>query len=304
MRSRVIAIQRRSSSSNSTTPITTTTIKRHGPGDGVITLNVGGKKFQTLRSTIAQNEVLMDHVVRAESNREIVTGWNKAIFIDRDHQHFGTILAYLRNKADGIYRRPGDGARRRLMKFGDKISNNNNNSNNKCQTIVKEAATKHLNEAKSTMPSASSYIPQLPKDPKTLTEIYFESLHYNIPELTNHLSSKTTLTRLLGIFGSKNPLQLASTVMVTGRRMLVLFGTMLTGMGGWAYSEAMAVQAKALDKTYEIVSDTKEFVSDTKDFCHDGVDDLVNESGFWKKQADGWKIISDKWNGRSREGDE
>eukprot|EP00580_Thalassiosira_gravida_P003358 CAMPEP_0201606840 /NCGR_PEP_ID=MMETSP0492-20130828/6165_1 /ASSEMBLY_ACC=CAM_ASM_000837 /TAXON_ID=420259 /ORGANISM="Thalassiosira gravida, Strain GMp14c1" /LENGTH=131 /DNA_ID=CAMNT_0048071333 /DNA_START=82 /DNA_END=478 /DNA_ORIENTATION=- len=86
---------------------------------------------------------------------------------------------------------------------------------------------------------------------------------------------------------------MASTVMVTGKRMVVLFGTMLTGMGGWAYSEAMAVQAKAVAKTYEIVSDTKDFVSDTKEFCHDGVDDLVNDSGFWKKQADGWKIISD-----------
>ena len=101
--------QIRSASSSNTA--SSSIIQRHGPGDGVITLNVGGKNFQTLRSTIAQNDVLMDHVVRAEANLEI--GKNHEIFIDRDPKHFGMILAHLRNKADGI------SYGHQLLKFGD-----------------------------------------------------------------------------------------------------------------------------------------------------------------------------------------
>ena len=74
-------------------------ISRHGVGDGVITLNVGGKNFLTLRSTINQNAVLTEYVTRAEANKELT---QEAVFIDRDPKHFGMILSYLRNKADGL----------------------------------------------------------------------------------------------------------------------------------------------------------------------------------------------------------
>ena len=60
----------------------TNPVVRHGPGDGCITLNVGGKEFQTLRSTVFANEVLAKHVVRAEANQEITK--SGAVFIDRD----------------------------------------------------------------------------------------------------------------------------------------------------------------------------------------------------------------------------
>jgi hypothetical protein len=78
---------------------------RHGPGDGVITLNVGGKEFHTLRSTINCNEVLRDHVTRAEANQEFMKG-GSAIFIDRDPANFGLILQHFRNKADNVSRFP------------------------------------------------------------------------------------------------------------------------------------------------------------------------------------------------------
>lgn len=74
-------------------------IARHGPGDGVVKLNVGGKEFLTLRSTIQSNDVLADYVARAEANSEFNGG---AVFIDRDHTHFGMILTFLRNKMEGI----------------------------------------------------------------------------------------------------------------------------------------------------------------------------------------------------------
>lgn len=76
-------------------------VTRHGAGDGVICLDVGGKHFYTLRSTIASNPVLSDIVTRAEANGEL-TSHNNAIFVDRDPKHFGTILTYLRNKSEGL----------------------------------------------------------------------------------------------------------------------------------------------------------------------------------------------------------
>jgi hypothetical protein len=71
---------------------------RHGVGDGCITLNVGGKEFFTLRSTVAGNSVLADHVARAEKNLEILK--NGAVFIDRDPEYFHYILTYLRNRVE------------------------------------------------------------------------------------------------------------------------------------------------------------------------------------------------------------
>ena len=55
-------------------------IVRHGSGDGVVTLNVGGKEFITLRSTLQINPVLRDRVLRAEANQEF--GPKASIFID------------------------------------------------------------------------------------------------------------------------------------------------------------------------------------------------------------------------------
>jgi hypothetical protein len=75
-------------------------IERHGPGDAVIILNVGGQQFQTLRSTIASNQVLNEYICRAEANRELTEG--KAVFIDRDPTHFAFILTFLRNRIEGV----------------------------------------------------------------------------------------------------------------------------------------------------------------------------------------------------------
>mmetsp|Transcript_20158 Transcript_20158/g.43787 ORF Transcript_20158/g.43787 Transcript_20158/m.43787 type:complete len:270 (-) Transcript_20158:120-929(-) len=264
MRGRIILSTPCRSASTHTSSI----IQRHGPGDGVITLNVGGKTFQTLRSTIAQNEVLMDHVVRAETNMEML-GADNAIFIDRDPNHFGVILAYLRNKADGVYRYRHPGVAQRLLKIGN---NNSSSSNDKCQS-AKEITT----QIADTMPTAAFI--QLPKDSKTLTEMYYESVHYNIPELTNSICSQQSLARVFEIFGSKNPFQMATTAMTTGK---VLFGgmvTVVTGMGGWMYAQAMAVQAKS------------------NELLENNGGALVNQTGFWKKQTHFWNAIDDKWSG-------
>ena len=75
-------------------------IIRHGSGDGVIFLNVGGQEFTTLRSTVRINPVLWRHVSNAENNNEFTKGG--AVFIDRDSSQFGLILQHLRNRAENL----------------------------------------------------------------------------------------------------------------------------------------------------------------------------------------------------------
>lgn len=226
IRQREIALQKSplssgalSSPSSTTATINTVNslLERHGHGDGVITLNVGGKNFQTLRSTIAQNSVLADHVIRAEMNDEVK---REAVFIDRDPKHFGMILSYLRNRADGVCH-PSN-VTTKLLKFQLPTAATSTNSKSECEATVRQLAR-----------SAASFV-HLPSDSQTLTEMYFESLHYKIPELSAHICSKQSLARFFQLFGSGNPFQMASSALIAGKRMLALVGALATSLGGWA----------------------------------------------------------------------
>ena len=104
-------------------------------------------------------------------------GTELIIFIDREPKHFGMILGYLRNKADGVYIHPS--VAQQLMKFGS----------NKHRQDGGEAA--HTDTAQATKPiSTSTAFILLPKDSETLMEMYLESIFYNIPELTDHICSR------------------------------------------------------------------------------------------------------------------
>ncbi|KAL7473579.1 hypothetical protein ACHAXS_014048 [Conticribra weissflogii] len=210
-------------------------IERHGPGDGVITLNVGGKNFHTLRSTVSQNAVLMDHVMRAEKNCETASDSN-AIFIDRDPKHFGLILNHLRNRADGIHL---PSASRRMLNLAKPSAGVN--GGNAISMLGSLAPTSHAL-------SPESHI-HLPKDSLILAEMYFEAVHYQIPELSNRICSKQGLTRIFQFFGSQNPFQMAATAMVTGKRMLAVLGTLATGLGGWAYAQVLTARQKMVSKS-------------------------------------------------------
>jgi hypothetical protein len=131
-------------------------IIRHGRGDACITLNVGGKEFYTLRSTIAMNSVLSDHVVRAEHNHEILR--NGAVFIDRDPEHFPILLKYLRNRVEY----------ETLRNYVDKTS---------LKRIVK------------------SFI-DLPSDPKVLRELYIEAVFYRMKDLQDMLKDTSVLVQM------------------------------------------------------------------------------------------------------------
>jgi hypothetical protein len=134
-------------------------IIRHGRGDACITLNVGGKEFYTLRSTIAMNSVLSDHVVRAEQNHEILR--NGAVFIDRDPEHFPILLKYLRNRVEY----------NTLKNQVDKTS---------LKRIVK------------------SYI-DLPTDPKVLRELYIEAVFYRMKDLQDMLKDTSIFVQMASV---------------------------------------------------------------------------------------------------------
>ena len=302
-----------SSTSNNTNNALPTII-RHGQNDGVITLNVGGKNFQTLRSTIAQNEVLMDHVVRAENNMEetIISGSTTnqhAIFIDRDPKHFDMILTYLRNKADGIYRQPG--IAQRLMKSLDGKSSSGSSSNgaNNCGESAKEA-TKEIAKSISTTTSIL-----LPKDSKTLTEMYFESIHYRIPELTDCICSKQSFARAFELLGSSNPIKDAGTLLKAGSRILIALGGVVTTGGAWLYTQYESMHPWLNSKAeWAQEKTTQLFLKQNDDNVVDGIsgervspkeqnndvnldNDLAKETAYWSRQAQYWKHIADKWRG-------
>lgn len=130
----------------------------------------------------------MDHVVRTEAKSKNNTKREEQtleVFVDRDPKHFGTILEYLRNKADGVYMHPS--VARLLANLEDSSCKSNNRQDegdvrDGTQTIANEDTTHTTNKSISTI----SFI-ELPKDSKTLAELYFESIFYNIPELTDHI---------------------------------------------------------------------------------------------------------------------
>ena len=63
--------------------------------------------------------------------------------------------------------------------------------------------------------------------------------------------------------------------------MGVLFGGMLTGMGGWVYAQVvMEAQAK-----------TDKMMLNTRESCEDCGFGLVNQSDFWKKQIESYHQI-------------
>mmetsp|Transcript_52559 Transcript_52559/g.114775 ORF Transcript_52559/g.114775 Transcript_52559/m.114775 type:complete len:312 (-) Transcript_52559:285-1220(-) len=72
-------------------------VERLGEGDHVVELNVGGKTFIALKSTVQVSPILAYHIAAAEEHEGLKMG--KAVFIDRDPEHFAVILNFLRSKA-------------------------------------------------------------------------------------------------------------------------------------------------------------------------------------------------------------
>lgn len=172
-----------------------THIARHGPGDGIVKLNVGGKEFLTLRSTICSNAVLAEYVARAEANGELVKDGGSAVFIDRDPTHFGIVLMYLRNKVEGIA----------------------------YNTKFTKKGVKQL--------SRTPKFVRLPKDkPDVMQDLYVEATHYQIKPLMRQLCEASVLTTVISFFGQGgNPFDQAGSFFKHLKRISAVA---LVGTGG------------------------------------------------------------------------
>ena len=141
---------------------------RHGTGDSIIILDVGGREFKTLRSTIESNRVLSNLVARAEANAELTLG-GKAIFIDRDPTHFGLILQHLRNTADGL----------------------------SYNTVGRYVPGKRASKMSDTTV-------RLPADRDKLRDVYMESTFYDIEEMRHSACGQSVLAWFFTNIGGKN----------------------------------------------------------------------------------------------------
>ena len=114
--------------------------------------------------------------------------------------------------------------------------------------------------------------------------MYIESLHYQITEMQDLICSRQMLTRIFNMFGSNNPFQLAGSAYANMKRLLILFGGVMTGTGGWVYAQAVAAQAK----TNELL-----LMSSSSG----GTDVSENAVEYWKSQSKIWNDAAKKWSG-------
>ena len=193
---------------------------RHGNGDGVIELNVGGKSFLTLRSTIEQNPMLWYHVHVAEQNQEFINGTG-AVFIDRDSTQFGLILQHLRNQATG------------LQLTSSKIKNKLWGSTSKASVSI-----------------------QIPTDRASRQDLFMEARYFQIYEIQDVLCHYDIYTRLASFVGggSANPFTAASELMKTLRRMLLATGGTGMVVGGVMNEDLMKDITKVWDDVKGLLS--------------------------------------------------
>mmetsp|Transcript_50229 Transcript_50229/g.98469 ORF Transcript_50229/g.98469 Transcript_50229/m.98469 type:complete len:232 (-) Transcript_50229:70-765(-) len=168
-------------------------IPRHGKGDGLVVLNVGGKEFRTLRSTLQSNRVLWDHVKRAENNGEFTK--DGAVFVDRDPTHFNVILCHLRNTAEGLELK--------------------GRSLEKVFTKSKETVQLHS------------------KDPVVLRDIYLEAEHFEIEEIRAQTCSISVLAGAARFLkGDSNPFDTVNKFIVRLRAIAIACGSAATASFG------------------------------------------------------------------------
>lgn len=209
-------------------------VPRHGHGDRLVKLNVGGKEFQTLQSTLQASPLLAEYCARAEANGELES--TGAIFVDRDPTHFAIILTFLRNKTEGI------AYNSKQSKFSNKLAakitgSTGDNTKAKAAALVgaeasTEAASSSVDATSSesmvttitklTLAKHPQYV-RLPKIDDTnqglLEDLFVEAQHYRLVELEHQLcQSSMWVTFMSMINGGRNPFKTLNDMFKQARR--------------------------------------------------------------------------------------
>jgi len=158
-------------------------IVRHGPSDGVVTLDVGGTTFHTLRSTLVSSRVLAELYANSKLYQRHLE--DDKLFIDRDAATFHLVLTYLRNRLEDL---------------------------SHASTFLKTPSSLNNYLKKETFVD-------LPQDHKILREVYLESVFFGLDDFRDEICSKSLFIRLSSWFsGGKNPFdQLAQSVRAARR---------------------------------------------------------------------------------------
>jgi hypothetical protein len=197
-----------------------TAITRHGAGDACITLNVGGKEFFTLRSTVQANALLANRVAQAEANQEFTQ--NGGIFIDRDPEHFGFILKHLRNKVE-------------LLQLHERKSTSSSTLTPSSTALASLSfPKKHSSQLAQFDPMNPASLKRftktqlkLPQNNDTLRELFVEATFFQIPELQETLCERNWTTTIMALIGNKsnNPFDMLSKLMTQLRVTLLALGS-------------------------------------------------------------------------------
>lgn len=196
-------------SASDCTPTSIPLVPRHGSGDRLIKLNVGGKEFQTLRSTLQASPVLAEYCARAEANGELEAGG--AVFVDRDPTHFAIILSFLRNKTEGV------AYNSQRSRFTDHVVENCGGGELNGDASLYSVATNSMKLA-----THPKYV-RLPKiDDKNyglLEDLYIEAQHFQLRELERQLCKSSIWVTIMSFFnGGRNPFQTFTEFLQTARR--------------------------------------------------------------------------------------
>ena len=152
---------------------------RHGVEDAVVTLDVGGTLFHTLRSTVACNEVLSDYVRRADANPALAK--DGAVFVDRDPKHFGVLLNHLRNKTEGLV------CVSVLVWLGTMLVES-------CRVFRLTTDFWCMQCHRTTFKGQQGATVQLPTDSAALRDIYLEAEFFGMQELSSRICTKSVMT--------------------------------------------------------------------------------------------------------------
>lgn len=189
-------------------------VTRRGLDDYIVTVIVGDKEFQTLKSTLQVSPVISELLQRAEEQQESSTSTSTTrsstkLFLDRDPKHFPVILQYLRNKVEDV------------------------SYNRECKSHKHHSSHTWLKAKKSSQHTKYIRLDTKDVDPSYLEDLYLEATYYELDELKVQLDHTTFVVRafqfLSGGSSSVNPFERTKQVVATLRTTSLAVAGLGTG---------------------------------------------------------------------------